>query len=451
MSIFRAYDIRGVYEKDFDESLFERIGREFSRFMKVKEMMVGCDVRLSSPSLKAAFIRGARGAGSDVVDVGTVPTPVLYFAVAHFGKTAGAMITASHNPPEYNGVKLVGKGAVALSYETGIEAIEKAVAGKKRAGRIGRGNLSMLDVSKAYVSHALEKIDLKKRLRVVVDAGNGACGELAPLLLENAGCEAIRLFCELDGRFPNHFPDPGNEANLRWLTERVKKERADFGVAMDGDGDRAVFVDERGSIVRGDMALGIFARELFRKKRGAKVIYEVKCSRGLIEMLEKEGGRGIMSRTGHSYIHNLLSEERADIAGEMSGHYYFAENYGYDDALYAAVKMAEVVSKRGRLSELAKKIPQYVATPEYRIAYPDEEKFAAVEAISKALRAKYGKRAITIDGVRLELPRSWGLVRASNTEPALIIRFEGKTEKDLREIRGIFGKEFARFKITLPS
>lgn len=444
MSIFRAYDIRGVYKKDLNEELFKRIGSEFSYFTHAKELIVGCDARLSSPSLKASFIKGVVATGCNVVDVGVVPSPLVYFAIAHYKKPGGAVITASHNPREYNGIKMCGKKGIAFSYESGIRKIEKAVMVKKTVTRtLRRGSVSARNITKAYADWVFSKIRVAKPLKVVVDCGNGVCGELAPRLLERAGCEVSRLFCKVDGRFPNHVPDPGKEENLRWLIKKVLKEGADLGVALDGDGDRAVFVDEKGAIVRGDVALGVFASDLLERKTGAKVIYEVKCSRALPELLARQGGIGIMSRTGHSYVHKLLVREKADLAGEMSGHYYFVENYGYDDALYAMLKMAELVSRRGKFNELVSMLPRYESTPEYRIPYPDDKKFLVVQKIAEAFKGRYRKRAVTIDGIRLELPRAWGLLRASNTEPALIARFEGKTLKDLQEVKGIFAKEIS--------
>jgi phosphomannomutase/phosphoglucomutase len=454
MGIFRSYDIRGVYGEELDETLFGHIGHHFSNFIDNGELAVGHDARLSSPSLKDAFVKRASAAGSDVFDLGMVPTPLLYFAVAHYNRAGGAMITASHNPAHYNGAKLVGKRGVAFSYETGIGEIEKAIINNgnnsKRVAGNGGGSISGHDILGDYSRWVLGKTRIERPLKVVVDAGNGVSGELAPEILERAGCEVTKLFCDIDGRFPNHHPDPSKDANLKWLIEKVKKEKADFGIALDGDGDRAAFVDEKGAILRGDVSLGIFAHELLKRKSGATVIYEVKCSTGLIEMLAQDGARGFMSRIGHTHIQNMMIKENADLGGELSGHFHFAENYGFDDGIYAALKMAETISMSGKLSALAQQVPKYIATPEYRLPYPDDKKFAVIDEISKSLQARYGEKAIMIDGIRLELPSAWGGVRASNTEPALSARFEGKTKKDLEEVRKIFERELSNFDISLP-
>ncbi|MBM3308671.1 MAG: phosphomannomutase/phosphoglucomutase [Candidatus Altiarchaeales archaeon] len=430
MTIFRAYDIRGVYGKDFTDQLAYDIGRAFGSTAS-GTVVVGRDMRLSGEKLACKLIAGLLSTGVDVVDIGVVPTPLVYFAANFFRYGNGIMVTASHNPPEYNGFKFI-RDYMTLHGEEILE-LKNIIDNKKF--RKGSGRLGKKDVSQDYINFVLKHVSLGRKLKVVLDSGNGMGGMLAPKLLRELGCEVIELYSRLDGNFPNHHPDPTVDKNLADLIKEVKKWKADFGVGFDGDADRAGFIDNQGRIVRGDQALILFAREILKKEKKAKVIYEVKCSRALEEEIKKNGGVPIMYRTGHSYIKQKIKEENAVLAGEMSGHFYFADNYGYDDAIYATARMAELLSKNSRkMSDLMDNMPKYHSTPEIRVECPDEKKFQVVEKVTKQLQQKKLK-VITIDGARIQFKDGWGLIRASNTQPALILRMESKTKKGLDKIR----------------
>jgi phosphomannomutase/phosphoglucomutase len=441
MSIFRAYDIRGIYGKDLTDSVAESIGKAFGSTFKGK-VVVGRDMRLSGDKISESLISGLRSAGADVVDIGVVPTPLVYFAANYLKHKNGVMVTASHNPAEYNGFKFI------RDYSTlqGEQILELRDLIEKKGFKRGHGDLQKLDVVPDYISLVKRKISLGRKIKVVVDSGNGMGGLIAPKLLRELGCEVIELYSELDGRFPNHHPDPTVDENLKDLIATVITEGADFGVGFDGDGDRAGFVDNKGRIIRGDQALILFAREILKKQKGAKIIYEVKCSKALEEEILKNKGIPIMYRTGHSYIKQKIKEEHAALAGEMSGHFYFADNYyGYDDAIYAAARMAELLSKTDeKISSLIDGILKYYSTPEIRVDCADNKKFRVVDEVTKQLKKK-GLKVITIDGARVEFKDGWGLVRASNTQPALILRFEAKTQQRLKEIQEFVEGEVNKF------
>jgi phosphomannomutase / phosphoglucomutase len=434
MGIYRAYDIRGVYGEDLTDETAEKIGKAFGSTI-VGATAVGRDVRLSSPPLSKALISGLKSAGLKVIDVGVVPTPLLYFAIHHLKLESGVMLTGSHNPPKYNGFKLCRGGTMTL-YGPEITAIGDAVGVGKFSE--GRGKVEGLDIVPDYLRFVKERIRLKKRLRIVLDCANGTAGAVAPQLFRELGCEVIELFSEPDGRFPNHPADPTVDDNLKDLIAKVKKEKADIGLAYDGDADRAGFVDEKGGIIRGDQALALFSREILKKHPGAPIIFEVKCSQALIDDIKANGGRPIMYRTGHSFIKKKIKEEHALMAGEMSGHFFFADDYpGYDDGIYASARMVQLLSNSERkLSEIVATIPKYYSTPEIRLDVPDDIKFKLVEDVRKGFEGKY--EMITVDGVRVQTPDGWGLVRASNTQPAIILRFEGKTPGKRDEMKALF-------------
>ncbi|MFH0860169.1 MAG: phosphomannomutase/phosphoglucomutase [Candidatus Altiarchaeota archaeon] len=431
MSLFRAYDIRGVYDKDLTEEVAEKIGKAFGTVIGSGTVSVGCDVRLSSPTLKDALIRGILSAGVNVEDVGTVSTPLLYFSIYHYGLDGGAMITGSHNPPEYNGFKLC-KGKNAL-YGEQIQELRKIIERGKY--RKCKGKLKQRDVEGDYLEYVGERIKPGKKLKVVIDAGNGTASITAPTLFRTLGCEVIELYCKPDGNFPNHHPDPTVDGNLGDLIAKVRKENADLGVAYDGDGDRAGFVDDRGSIVRGDQAMIVFSKDILSRHKKAKIIFEVKCSKALPEEIEKAGGVPIMYRTGHSFIKKKIRSEKALLAGEMSGHFFFADNYyGYDDAIFASARMAEILSKSGEsFSDMVERMPHYYSTPEIRVDCPDDLKFDIVEEVTREFQKDHN--VITVDGARINFKGGWGLIRASNTQPALILRFEADTPEKLEKIR----------------
>ncbi len=441
MSIFRAYDIRGVFGRDLTEEIAEKIGKGFGTYIKGKEVVVGRDCRLSSSALSSALIRGLTSVGCDVTDIGMVPTPVVYFSMIHYKKNNAVMITGSHNPPEYNGFKLC-KDSYAL-YGDEIQEIRKIL----ESGNFieGSGTVTRKDVTNDYVNFIKERISLRRRLKIVIDAGNGTGGEISERIFRELGCDVIPLYCEPDGSFPNHHPDPTIDEFLNDLIETVKRERADIGIAYDGDADRVGFIDDKGRIIRGDQSLILFSREILRKHKGSKIIFEVKCSQAVIEDIERNGGIPIMYRTGHSFIKKKMKEENALLAGEMSGHFFFADNYyGYDDAIFASARMAELLSRSEKnLSEIISDIPRYISTPEIRIRCRDDEKFRIVESIVEKFKREYS--VITVDGARIQFKDGWGLVRASNTEPALILRFEAKTKEELNRIEQIITDELRRF------
>jgi phosphomannomutase/phosphoglucomutase len=442
MSIYRAYDIRGIYGKDLTDEVAESIGKAYGSTIE-GSVAVGRDVRLSSPALSAALIEGLKSTGLKVIDVGVVPTPLLYFTIHKLGLKGGVMVTGSHNPPDYNGFKLCREGAMTL-YGPEIEAVGKAV--EKGEFRTGDGSVEKLDILPEYISYVRQRINLKRKLKMVLDCANGTAGAVAPRLFRELGCEVIELYSEPDGSFPNHPADPTVDDNLTDLIEKVNETGADVGFSYDGDADRTGFVTEKGEIIRGDQALALFSRKILAEHPGAPVIFEVKCSLALKEDVSANGGRPIMYRTGHSFIKKKIKEEDALIAGEMSGHFFFADNYpGYDDGIYASARMAELLSDSGGgLSELLASIPHYHSTPEIRVDAPEDVKFKLVEAVKKEFTGKPGLDVITVDGVRVETPDGWGLIRASNTGPNIIIRFEGKTPEKLDEMKALFREAFKK-------
>jgi len=434
--IFREYDIRGVVDRDLTPDIVERLGQGFGTYMANQghfKLVVGRDGRLSSKALSEALIQGLISTGCHVVDIGICPTPVYYFSLFHLNKDGGMVVTGSHNPPEFNGFKVsVGKTTI---FGEEIQNLRRLIESGQFA--VGKGDLSEIEMIRPYQEYIQENIRLNKKIRVVIDAGNGTAGAVAGPLLRDLGCEVEELYCEIDGRFPNHFPDPTIPGNLRDLIDRVKKIRADVGIAYDGDADRIGVVDDKGDIIWGDQLMVLFAREILKDKKGATFVAEVKCSQNLFADIEQHGGRAIMWRTGHSLIKEKMREERAVLGGEMSGHIFFADRYfGYDDAIYASCRLIELLSKTDqKLSQLLSDVPKAFITPEIRMDCPDEIKFGVVEKVKEELRKEYP--IIDVDGVRVKFGDGWGLVRASNTQPALVLRFEALSEKRLEEIRGL--------------
>jgi len=436
MSIFRAYDIRGVYGKDLTEETAELIGKAFGSTLEGK-VAVGQDVRLSSPALAKALIKGMASTGLEVVDVGVVPTPLLYFAIHRMRLTGGVMVTGSHNPPEYNGFKMCRGGTMTI-YGDQIAQIGKDM--EKGDFRVGEGSVESHDIIDEYIDFIRERIKIHVKPKVVLDCANGTAGLVAPRLFRELGCEVIELFPEPDGNFPNHPADPTVDENLADLIAKVAKTGADVGFSYDGDADRAGFVDERGGIIRGDQALVLFSREILTDHPKAPIIFEVKCSMALTEDILAHGGVPIMYRTGHSFIKKKIKQENALMAGEMSGHFFFADDYpGYDDGIYASARMLKLLAGHGvKMSELSGTIPKYISTPEIRVEAAEDVKFKLVDAVREEMSKKEGVKIITVDGVRVETDRGWGLMRASNTGPKIILRFEGKTEADLEDMKELF-------------
>ncbi len=432
--IFREYDIRGIADSDLNDEAVEKIAGALSAmFLEkgVKKIAVARDGRLSSPRISSKLIDSFLSCGMDVVDIGMVASPVFYFACHEMKMNGGIMITGSHNPPEYNGMKISLNQATI--YGEDIKAILKRVeAGEKPQGE---GTLAKADVVPEYRKYIRENINMGRKLKVVIDSGNGVGGAIIIPALRDMGVEVNSIFEEVDGNFPNHFPDPTVPDNLKTLIEKVKNEKADFGAAFDGDADRIGVVDEKGNIIWGDRLMAIFAKPLLAENPGGKIVFEVKCSKSLPETIEKLGGKAIMSRTGHSPIEARIQDENALFGGEMSGHIYFNDRYfGYDDALYTVARLAELVSSSDNtLSSYLDDVPSYPITPEIRVDCADEIKFDIVDKLSTHFQKT--NEVITIDGARIIFEDGWGLCRASNTQPVLVMRFEASTEEGIERIR----------------
>lgn len=433
--IFREYDIRGIIDKQLTEETFELIGKAFGTFLKTGTITVGGDVRTTTPKFKEAFITGILSTGINVIDLGIVPTPTLYYSIIKLKTDGGVEITASHNPKEYNGLKLSLKNAVSL-YGEQIQKLKTTIdSGNFQEGK---GKLKQKDIVSEYIVDIISRTKIGRKLRVVVDAGNGTASIIVPKLFEKLDIDAELLYCEPDGNFPNHLPDPTKPELLKDLIAKVKENKADLGIGYDGDGDRIGAVDEKGRIIWGDKLLALLSREILKENPGSKIIFEVKCSEALEEDIKKHGGVPLMWKTGHSLIKAKMKKENAAIAGEMSGHIFFSHGYyGFDDALFASLKLIEMVSNQDKsLSEIADSLAEYPITPEIRIDCPDARKFDIVEEAKELLREK-AKKIIDIDGVRAVFEDGWGLIRASNTSPKLIVRAEAKSEEALAKINEI--------------
>lgn len=432
--IFREYDIRGIAGQEITEDDAQLIGKAVGTVLRGENRtrtVVGRDCRLSSERFSRRVIEGLACSGCDVLDIGVCPTPVFYFALRHFERQGGVMVTASHNPPEYNGFKLCS------GYDTLFGDQIKQIGRVVDQGEFaeGAGSVETGDAVTPYREFVMSNIDLARPLKVGVDAGNGTAGVVAVPILEALGCEVHRLYCDMDGRFPNHEADPTVLKNMQDLIRLVKERALDVGIGYDGDGDRVGVIDEAGDIIWGDKLMIIFAREILSRKPGATFISEVKCSQTLYDDIEKHGGRAVMWRTGHSLIKQKMKEVGAELAGEMSGHMFFADRYfGYDDAVYASCRLLEILSRAEKpLSALLDDVPVTHATPEIRVPCPDAVKFDVVDAVTQYFRQRY--KVIDIDGVRVLFEGGWGLVRASNTQPVLVLRFEALSAERLEQIR----------------
>ncbi len=433
-TIFREYDIRGIADQDLLSPDIEDLGRAIAAYLArqgKKKINLGRDTRLSSARLRDALVKGLLDSGCDVTDIGVVPTPLLYFSVFRRQAEGAVMITGSHNPSEYNGFKVM--SGLSTIYGAAIQEVRKIY--EARGFVSGGGALREEDVAGAYVEDVAARIQLARRVKVVFDAGNGAAGPVMHRLLEKLDVDAVELFFDMDGNFPNHHPDPTVEKNLKHLIAAVAEQKAEFGVAFDGDGDRIGAVDESGSVIWGDQLMLIYAREILARKPGATFIGEVKCSQVMYDELARLGGKAIMWRTGHSLIKAKMKETHAELAGEMSGHIFFSDRYyGFDDALYAACRLLEIVAASGKpLSAQLEGLPKMVSTPEIRVDCPDEVKFDVVARV--AAHFKKSHNVVDVDGVRVLFGHGWGLVRASNTQPALVVRFEAENEQLLAEYK----------------
>lgn len=431
--IFREYDIRGIVADDLSTDVVELLGRSYATYMIDKgaqTVTVGRDVRTTSLSLKNALVKGMLSTGLNVIDVGEVPTPVLYYSILFFEMDGGIMVTGSHNPREYNGFKM----CLGLAPIYGEEILKLKSIIDAKAFRSGAGNYREKTIVAQYLKMITSKIHFDKPFKIVIDAGNGTAGTIAPKIFRKLGCKVIELYCEPDGTFPNHLPDPTKLEYIVDLQKLVHQHKADIGLGFDGDSDRVGAIDEKGRVIWADKLMALFAREINKKTPGSKILFDVKCSQALIEDIQTHGGVPVMWKTGHSLLKAKMKELHNPLAGEMSGHIFFADDfYGYDDAIYVACRLVQLLSRSSQtLSELADSIPHFYSTPEIRVDTTEEDKFKIVEEVKAHFRSKYD--IIDVDGVRVLYGDGWGLVRASNTQPVLVVRFEAKSESRLHEI-----------------
>ena len=466
MGLFREYDLRGIVGKELTEPIAEQIGRAYCTYVKdrgVKTISVGRDGRLSSPGLFEALVRGLLAGGMNVIDVGICPSPLVYFSLFQLPVDGGIMITGSHNAAEYNGFKVcIGKEAI---HGEAIQELRHVMeAGVFTSGKGTRSAHPIVPDYLAYIKKSFSTVDAK-HLHVVIDCGNGAASVVAKDALELLGCRVTALYCELDGRFPNHHPDPTVLENLDDLMKAVKQHKADVGIGYDGDADRIGAIDEQGRVMWGDRLMVVYSRDILSAKPGSTIISEVKASQCLYDDITKQGGRAIMWKTGHSLIKAKMKSEQAVLAGEMSGHMFFADRYfGYDDAIYASCRLIEILARTGKpLSSLVADLPATAVTPEIRVDTPDTIKFELVKQVQERLagyarsRQPIGpekdivREVVTIDGVRAIFEDGWGLIRASNTQPALVLRFEAASADRLTAIRAAVEGELAAVKRTMSA
>jgi phosphomannomutase/phosphoglucomutase len=452
--IFRAYDIRGIVGKTLTKEVVYDIGRALGTQAKeqgCKTVVVGRDGRTSSPALAEALVNGIIATGLNVLDIGMVPTPVLYFVARHTEGRCGAMVTGSHNPADYNGLKIVINGETLAGEK--IQQLKSCIANQAYATGTPGSIEQNSQFSTEYLGVISEDIHIGRPMTVVLDCGNGVAGELGPKLLKTLGCEVQELFCDIDGTFPNHHPDPSNPKNLTELIATVKHYKADIGIAFDGDGDRLGVVDSNGKIIWPDRQMMLFAKDVLSGKPGSEIIYDVKCTRHLADQIIKFGGRPTMWKTGHSLMKAKLKETGAKLAGEMSGHIFFNDRwFGFDDALYSAARLLEILSKDTRSSaEVFADFPDSINTPELNVALEEGENFTFIDSLFKAANFT-GGRITDIDGMRVDFQDGWGLVRASNTTPSLVIRFEADSEAAMHSIQEQFRQLMKKIKpdIALP-
>jgi phosphomannomutase / phosphoglucomutase len=432
-AVFREYDIRGIAEKDFTADFVVTLGQAYGTYARArgkKRVAVGRDCRLTSDSYAAALRQGLRSTGVDVVDIGTCPTPLLYFALHHYDLDGGIQVTGSHNPSDHNGFKIcIGKITI---HGQEIQELRKLI--EQGTFTAGQGQEQLAPIIPPYQEFVIKQFGrLERKINVVIDAGNSTAGPVAPRIFREIGCQVTELFCELDGRFPNHHPDPTVPENLQHLIATVKETGAEVGVAYDGDADRLGLVDRHGHIIWGDEMLVLFARDILQQHPGATVVSEVKCSQRLFDDIARHGGTPVMWKAGHSLLKAKMRETGALLGGEMSGHIFFADRYfGYDDAIYASCRVMEILAKKKKeVTELLADLPTSFTTPEIRVDCPDEIKFRLAAEVCERFRGKYD--VVDIDGVRVKFPDGWGLVRASNTQPVLVLRFEATTQERLTE------------------
>jgi len=442
--IFREYDIRGLVDKDLTQASTERIGKGIGTYIRRKggkTLTVGYDMRSSSIPFRDSLLSGLNSTGCDVIDIGLVPTPVVYFSLHHLKPDGGVMITGSHNPPEFNGFK-ISHGLHSL-YGDSIQELRRLI--DLNDFEIGTGRLIHANILEDYIQDISDSINIPRPVKVVVDGGNGCFGIVGPKLLSRIGANITELYCEPDGNFPNHHPDPTVAKYMVDLVDKVKEEGAELGIGFDGDADRIGIVDEKGNILWGDQLLMLFARDLLKRNPGATVVGEVKCSQNLFQDIEKHGGTAVMSAAGHSLIKKKMQETNALLAGEMSGHVCFADvYYGFDDAIYAACRILQIVaSSKLKVSEMLLDVPKTAATPEIRVDCPDDRKFGIVSELTENFRKSYD--VVDIDGVRVNFDNGWALIRASNTQPVIVFRFEANNTEQLDEIISLVRKAMSKY------
>ena len=447
--IFRAYDIRGIVDEALTEEGIFKIGKAIGTYIlseRRSSILTARDGRISGPRLLNQFQKGVMSSGCNVVDIGMVPTPLLYFSTFKTNISDGVVLTGSHNPKNYNGLKIVINKRSVTSEK--IEKIKSMI--EEEVFMDGKGKLTSLDVKEDYLKELKEKIKINSKMKVCLDCGNGVGGVIAPQTFKLLGLEVIELYSEVDGNFPNHHPDPSNSKNLEDLKKKVLETNSDLGIALDGDGDRVGLIDNKGNIIFPDTYMMLLAEDLLRKKSKGSIVFDVKCSTNLEKVIKNFNGTPIMSRTGHSYIKSKIVETNALLGGEMSGHIFFNDDwYGFDDAIYSALRMIEILSKTELTShEVLNSYPKHFSTPEINLKVPEEVKFKIIDEL-KTLINSSGYVLIDIDGIRLESENSWGLIRASNTSPNLVMRFEGKTKSDLLEIKNYFKEILSKIEFDL--
>jgi len=436
--IFKAYDIRGIVDRTLTVEAVEAIGHSIGTEAQSRgrrAVCIGRDGRLSGPALSKALARGLQKSGVDVIDIGRVTTPILYFATHHLDTGSGVMVTGSHNPPDYNGLKMMLAGQTLTGDDIQNLRRRLETGDLKR----GAGSLRSQDVGTAYLERVTGDIKLKRRMRIAVDCGNGIPGAFAPELYRRLGCEVEELFCEVDGTFPNHHPDPSQPENLEDLVAALKKGNSEIGLAFDGDGDRLGVVTKAGKVIFPDRQLMLFAADVLKRNPGAEILFDVKCTRNLAPWIRKHGGKPTMWKTGHSLIKAKMKETGALLAGEMSGHIFFKERwYGFDDGVYAGARLLEYLSGVPDISAALNELPDSVNTPELQIKLKEGENYALIEKLQKSARFPDAREMITIDGLRVEYPDGFGLARSSNTTPVVVLRFEADDEAALKRIQEDF-------------
>ena len=446
--IFKAYDIRGIVDQTLTASGVESIGSAIGSLALeagVKAIVVGRDGRLSGPMLRDALTAGITSTGTDVIDIGMVPTPVLYFATHHLKTGSGVSITGSHNPPEYNGLKMMMAGATL--YGEGIQALRQRLEQGRIVTAAEHGHSRSVDVVPAYLDAITTDVKLARPMKIAIDCGNGVAGAVAPGLYRRLGCEVNELFCDVDGTFPNHHPDPAHPENLQDLIQCLRQTDAEIGLAFDGDGDRLGVVTKDGQIIYPDRQIMLFAQDVLAHRPGSEIIFDVKCTRLLAPWIRQHGGRATMWRTGHSMIKAKLKETNAPFAGEMSGHMFFNDRWpGFDDGLYAGARLLEIVGRSNDPSAVLNALPTAINTPELQLKTYDGENFSLVERLRTEGEFAGAEDIITIDGVRVEYPDGFGLARPSNTTPAVVMRFEGDSTAALARIQRDFGAQILKIK-----